>query len=328
MDINSLDWQQIELLCGRLLQEEGYTITQHTGRPGTRDYGVDYIANSPTGKPFLIQVKVYKKQLPASLIKHAINQLETGKNYYNIENFLLITTGFLSPKSKAEMQALPNLNIWDISVVESLLDKHQSVKHDFYELEAKQGIIKAKLGSVPQITSSDLIKRLEQLSKGKKAWGEYEELCTEIITYIFVPPFNIPKIQSRSDDGLDIRDAIYPIGASANSFWQTLMSQCKTRSVVAEFKNYNTNPGQKAVESIQQYLYPKAMRSVGFLCSRFPYLNSAIKARRRAWLESDKLIVLLTDDDLKELILSKEAGNDPEEIINAQLDDFFSTLTP
>jgi hypothetical protein len=92
--------------------------------------------------------------------------------------------------------------------------------------------------------------------------------------------------------------------------------------VVAEFKNYSDEPGQAEVESIQQYLLPKAMRSLGLLCARKGPKDSALKARRRAWAEFDKLIVFLSDLELEEMLIMKSAGEDPAQLIDGKIDEF------
>jgi len=98
--------------------------------------------------------------------------------------------------------------------------------------------------------------------------------------------------------------------------------------VVAEFKNGDSVPTQKEVESLQQYLWPQAMRSFGLLCARKGPSDSALLARRRAWVENEKLIVILSDSDLLEAINLRAAGGDASEIIDAQLEEFFATLSP
>ena len=49
---------------------------------------------------------------------------------------------------------------------------------------------------------------------------------------------------------------------------------------------------QQQVESLQQYLLPKAKRSFGLICSRTAPSESALKARRRAWMVSENIIHL------------------------------------
>lgn len=123
------------------------------------------------------------------------------------------------------------------------------------------------------------------------------------------------------------RDAIYAI-RPGNHVWDALRTECRTRFIVAEFKNFEDGPGQKEVESLQQYLFPKAMRSFGILCSRKLPSESALLARRRAWVETEKLIVMLSDEGMIDLVNAKDSGNDPAEIIDAQLEEFFSVLSP
>jgi hypothetical protein len=148
-----------------------------------------------------------------------------------------------------------------------------------------------------------------------------------MLNYSLIGPFGVPTIQSRSEDNLDIRDAVYPIG-SGNVFWDDLKRMCATRSAVAEFKNFSGPITQKEVESVQQYLFRKAMRMFGLLCSRSAPSASALRARRRAWMEQDKLIVLLSDEDMKEMVRARSLGGDPSTVIDAQLDEFFLHLAP
>lgn len=67
--------------------------------------------------------------------------------------------------------------------------------------------------------------------------------------------------------------------------------------------------------------------------SRASDLCEALRAvrcgrRRRKWLEEEKCIVLLTDDDLCEMVHLREASEQPFDVIDAHLEDFFRTLTP
>lgn len=105
-----------------------------------------------------------------------------------------------------------------------------------------------------------------------------------------------------------------------------MRSTCRTRLLVVECKNLSTEPGQREVESLQQYLYGKAMRNLGLLVARRRPSRSAELARRRAWLEADELILFSADDDLAEMIVARDRGEEPEELFEAQLHAFFADL--
>lgn len=182
-------------------------------------------------------------------------------------------------------------------------------------------------GNLQDDKSAKLLENLLQIPPGRENWRQYEDICIEILNYVFIPPLLAPKIQSKSEDGLDRVDAIYPI-SSGDPIWGRIQIQFKTRYVVAEFKNYINPPDQKAVESLSQYLYIPGLRSFGILCSRKKASDSALKARRRAWLDANKLIVLLCDQDMQEMLNLKANDQNPAQVIDSQIDDFFMHLCP
>jgi len=66
---------------------------------------------------------------------------------------------------------------------------------------------------------------------------EYESIYIKKLKYIFVPPVSEPKIQSRRESGVDIRDAIFPKRAT-NANWKFIREDYDAKYVVIEFKNY------------------------------------------------------------------------------------------
>jgi hypothetical protein len=54
----------------------------------------------------------------------------------------------------------------------------------------------------------------------------------------------------------------------------------------------------------------------------------AVVQRRRAWLEQQKMIAFLTAADLISMLEMRENGEEPFEVIDAQLEEFFRTLSP
>ena len=162
---------------------------------------------------------------------------------------------------------------------------------------------------------------------GRDHWKQYENVCTEILTYVFSPALATPDIQSRSDDGLDIIDAIFAI-RTHQAPWSLVRSEYRTRFVVAEFKNYSDPIGQNQVESLAQYLWRPSQRFFGLLVSRQDPSASAIAQRRRKWLEEEKCIVFLSDADLNEMLQLRQIDAEPFDVIDARLEEFLRTLTP
>ena len=316
------------MLCARLLQASGYTLQ----RPGARsqDIGVDFTFTDPSGETWVAEVKhITPPRIGTIVLRYAAAQLNSAKQLTGAKNGLLIVSMLLQQNLKADIEAREGITIWDSRSLNALLVNLPEVEQDFLLLLDAQAVARRGLEQPAPVDprAQELIGRLEALPPGRKYFREFEDLCVEIMNYAFFPQLGVPSVQSRSEDGLDIRDAVFPI-AGDHAFWQEIKRTCSTRFMVAEFKNYTESVRQREVESIQQYLYSKAMRMFGVLCSRNQPSESALLARRRAWLETDKLILLVSDEDLKDFVRAKSYGEKPTDVLDAQLGEFFLRLAP
>jgi hypothetical protein len=245
---------------------------------------------------------------------------------------LLMISVPLMPHLRVSYGDLKDIEVWDAPVLEDLLTKHPSVRATFLRVVDAEKQIESLLDApTPRASDSavadDLMARLEAIRPGKRSATQYEQICVDILSYSFSPYLRVPKIQKRSEDGLDRIDAIFPIGPGSQ-FWDDIKYSYSSRLVVAEFKNYAKPIGQKEVESLQQYLFSKARRAFGLLCSRLDTSKPAMRARRRAWMLSDSLILFLSDGDSKEIVQKKLIGEDPTVVLGAQMDEFFLELAP
>ena len=266
--------------------------------------------------------------LPASLLRKIVADIERYSQLESSDGFIIVTSNAISERGLLELDAFNNARIVDRNKLNELVDRHSSIANEFEALISCQAsVLEIDSSLVVKPKENKLITELKQTPLGKDGWRDYEDVCVKILNYLFLNPLSAPKVQSRTEDGLDIRDAVYAI-RPGNQYWDILRSECRTRFMVAEFKNYEEEIGQKEVESIRQYLYPKAMRSFGILCSRKGPKDSAEKKRRRSWVEDEKLIAFVTDSDLIDMINLKDAGEEPFEVIDSHLEEFFSVLCP
>lgn len=328
MDYSRLSGQEFEMLCARLLRAGGYTLQRQEAK--SQDIGVDFTFSDPSGHTWVAEVKHYQRpRIGTSVLRQAAGQLNSAKQLTGADNGLLILSMMLPKALKDDVEAREGITVWDCRHLDDLLSKSPEVEQDFSLLlnarAAAQRIQDTPTPLHPR--AQELIDRLEALPPGKETFRAFEDLCVEILNYAFFPHLGVPFVQSRSEDGLDIRDAVYPI-SDDQPFWQEIKRISSTRFMVAEFKNYTDAVGQREVESIQQYLYKKAMRMFGVLCSRKQPSESALLARRRAWVEADKLILLLSDEELKDLVRARSYGDKPTDVLDTQLGEFFLKLAP
>ena len=75
-----------------------------------------------------------------------------------------------------------------------------------------------------------------------------------------------------------------------------------------EFKNYEKPITQREIYTIEKYLYEKALRKVAIIISRKGADKHAKMAARGSLRESGKLIICLSDEDLKAMLQIKKGG--------------------
>jgi hypothetical protein len=323
MDFTKLDWSMFEVLIARLLSVSGYKIFEKC-KPGAR--GPDMIVGNPDGSSEFVDLIHLKNS--SHLLKKLLADVERYSEFDKAYNLLLVTSNEISKVAFEKLSKKEKVRILGPSWIKDTINKHPSIEKEFSAIISAQDTVKIPLKIESfDVHENSLILELKNLPPGKDHWKKYEDTCIKILNYLFLNPLAPPKIQSRTEDGLDIRDAIYPI-RPGNQYWDTLRIECRSRFMVAEFKNYTDSPSQKEVKSLQQYLYPKAMRSFGILCARKQANESALKQRRRAWVENEKLMIILSDQELIEMMKLKSSGEEPFELIDTQLEDFFSVLCP
>lgn len=330
-DFRSLGGYQFEMLCGALLAAEGNTCIIPLGEPGEPSYGLDWVFQTPSRERWVVQVKHTRgRSLPNSSLRRAITDLKYGiTSFEGASRGLLMVSSTLSEPAKEEFAHQGNVVVWDALTLSDLLDRHAAVRTAVAGMVGAQRNLELLVPSTSPLDSptSEFEVRLSQINPGRSHWRSYETFCIDLLTYVFSPALRPPRIQTTTKDGLDRRDAIYPIGMGS-AFWDNIKYQHAARMVVAEFKNLTKEVGQVEVESLAQYLMPNALRSFGLLCSRRGPSTSATTARRRAWMEDRRLILFLSDANLLELARIRAEEGDPCEVLDAEMDEFFIHLAP
>ncbi len=319
------------MLCGALLVAEGNNYVIPLGEPGEPSNGLDWVFQTPSRERWVVQVKHTRgRSFPNSSLRRAITDLKYGiTSFEGASRGLLMISSTLSEAAKEEFARQGDVLVWDALALSDLLDRHAAVRTAAEGMVGAQRNLERLVPSTSSLESptSEFEVRLSQIKPGRSDWRSYEDFCIDLLTYAFSPALRPPRIQTTTDDGLDRRDAIYPIGMGS-AFWDNIKYQHAARMVVAEFKNLTEEIGQTEVESLAQYLMPKALRSFGLLCSRLGPSRSAKTARRRAWVEDRKLILFLSDVDLLEIARTRAEGGDPCEVLDAEMDEFFVHLAP
>lgn len=169
-----------------------------------------------------------------------------------------------------------------------------------------------------------LVKRLKECPSGTNGWKDFEDICVEILSFLFVPPLVTPVIQPRTYSGIDRRDAVFPnredIGSSS---WAKIKRELGARLVLFEFKNYDTcEIGKDEVNQTRNYL-TRPMGKLAILCTNKKPIEQAHIKRNTIFSEEGKVILFLTKDKLEEMLYIKDRGEDPADLILDEIELFY-----
>lgn len=171
------------------------------------------------------------------------------------------------------------------------------------------------------------IERLETIIAGKKNAQQYEKFCVDILKYLFNDTLTLWEEQQKSNDDLFRFDLICKIKNNINNeFFNTIENYFSSKYIIFEFKNYIEEITQKEVYTTEKYLYKTALRTVAILLTRNGVDKNGIKAIKGTLRENGKLIIVLDDSDIKQMIYAKEHGEDYIEILINKLDKMLASL--
>lgn len=169
-----------------------------------------------------------------------------------------------------------------------------------------------------------LVKRLNDCPSGSSSWKEFEDVCIEILTLLFVPPLINPKIQPRTYSGIDRRDAVFPNREDiGDSSWAKIRRELGARMILFEFKNYDTcDISKDEVIQTRSYL-TKPMGKLAVLCTnKKPDVNAHIK-RNSIFSDDGTVILFITKEKLEEMLYIKDRGEDPADLILDEIELFY-----
>jgi hypothetical protein len=171
---------------------------------------------------------------------------------------------------------------------------------------------------------TDLVDKLHSCPFGRAHWSQFENTCSEILEFLFVPPLHRPIAQPRTYSGTNRRDIVLPNrNLDERNNWGLLLKELNARMVLFEFKNYDrTEIGHEEVIQTDNYLNEAMGRLAIMVCSKTPDSGAHIQ-RNTIYSRSGKVILFVMKDHVKEMLYIKERGEDPADLIVDLVEKFY-----
>lgn len=221
--------------------------------------------------------------------------------------------------SKQLLQSFPNYySAQELQVVEKNLE---------IEKESIACTLKKKLKAC-LASDNDNKSKNKRESESKNDWKTYQDTCKDILSYSIVPPLLGPfeEASTESTGGTQRRDLIFNIPHDVGGFWQWVSIVHSSLSIIVECKNYGKYLPQNQVVITSKYLGRKRLGNLGIILTRKGLSKGAIAEQKRLWVEDEKLILCLTDEDLIKMLELKEHKEEPSKVIDEAVRSFRRSL--
>jgi hypothetical protein len=189
--------------------------------------------------------------------------------------------------------------------------------------EAMGGLAEAVLQQPSRLRSQadELLKRLGEVKAGRQSWSTYQDLCGDILEFLLCPPLSSPLRERSNSSKVNRRDIIL-LNYATTGFWDYMRAHYAAHYVVVDAKNYRGDVPKNAVLQVANYLSAHGAGLFGMIICRSGGDQSAEITRREQWAIHRKMIVIINDDDLRQMVSNKTSGTEPSDVLRQKLEDF------
>jgi hypothetical protein len=249
-----------------------------------------------------------------------IDQLRTYGEYLQSAELILAVPDEISDKYKAQFQKA-QITVWDGPTLLSIfrLQLDSIADSQLYE------VLNKYQGSSTPSLAARYIDELSSLPRGRANWSAFQRLCVNILEYVFTPPLEKPIYELSDEQRINRRDIIIP-NYVETGFWGYLRGEYKAHYIVIDAKNYVRGIEKGEVLQVANYLKDFGAGLFGIICGRTTPKTSALLTRHEQWVAYRKLIIFLTDDDLIQMLIRKQDGSNPEDVIKQRVEQFRLSL--
>jgi len=318
---------EFEAVIKDIFSVYGYTTSYNDNQ---LDMNFDLYAHNSDSK-LAIEVKFSRNiNVSTSLILKASNRLLSCTVTKNLTP-VLVTAGIVSNKIREQLE--DTIIICDIRNLLYLVQYDADLRKRLvsllsFSVEGLELICPDSRLKFEQYPHKDEHMQIKELICELKDWQpsetkstDYENLCFKVLKLLFYDDLTLWKTQQKSNDGLFRFDLICKIKDGIDKeFWNIVERFFNTKYIVFEFKNYVDKITQKEIYTTEKYLYSKALRNVAIIISTNGADSNSMKAIRGTLRENGKVILLLTNKDLIELLKQKMENITPADYLSEKLD--------
>lgn len=234
-----------------------------------------------------------------------------------VEALCLVTSSDLTSIGRHVSTDNSRLRVWDRAVINHLLHRHSTILATYFgKYAAAVADIESEYASLRQ-ESARLQRALRGCSVGPESFRHFEDVGTEIVRHLFHGKLDVGTVQSRTVDGVERRDLVTRNNRQSR-FFERIASRFDADFVVWDFKNYGSPIGSDVVNEVAQYSNRAIGRFVVAVARKGA--NSGGVAAQQRQLRDSKAVLVVSDEQLVEMLNRRSADQAPEDVLEDLLD--------
>ena len=300
------EFERVHTWSSSKLPETGEPIRENVSR--TRD-GIRYYVNSHD---------LFSPHKDPSLAKAMSVQRKLHSAHPNT-TIVFSHCGIARLQTKLDFIRIERMQLWDLSTLvlrfENVLEELPSNYFKTYMLEVHSSVVENLEHFVPFYTD------LKNINPGSEDWSIYQNQVKLILDLALNPPLSKSYYEDSDAVRHNRRDIVYP-NYAIDGFWKHVRDEYQGTVIVVEVKNYSKSIDKNQVLTTGNYLKAKGVGLFSIIVTRKGASQSSKLAVRNEWLANGKMIVVLNDHDLLDMLTYRIIGRNPEDVIRKKIERF------
>ena len=311
MQQSSLSPKELEhYVLSSLRDQDGVTEILDTGFVAGVEHDGVIVGVGETGVP----ARVFLEVASRAVIDHTytiilldkLSRLQESEKLPEAK-CLLIYTGSMTDRARKNLEGT--------NVIARSLRSLEDLRNQFWRTLSFDYEEPSPVGRAQQ-----LIQALDDVPLGARHAVAYEGACESILEFLCYPDLGSPKAQVFNSSRSFRRDLIMKNGAETG-FWARMRERYLADYLIAEFKNVKSSVGNTSVWQLAGYMKEKGVGFFGMLIARNGVSRgTANPAILDQWIHANKMIVPVSNEDLKAMIEMRDSGGEPTDYVDDLVD--------
>lgn len=264
------------------------------------------------GREILVECKSFPV-LSQGRLENIRSQLQIYRDAAPGRTIVLAFPGQAAPEVMSALKA-DGVDVWTIDVIGTRFAEQIAASGDrYYPRLIEDALARAR----PEV---GYLAQIRALAPGKEGWSTYQKLVGRLLELLFCPPLESPLGEKSDFDKVSRRDLIFANHAS-DGFWAALRQRYGADYILVDAKN-GGRVRKSDVLQIANYLKPHGLGSFAIIIGRSGVERGVPFVLKEQWAFHRKLILVLNDDDLEDMVLAYGSGREQTQVLSDRIQAF------